>query len=84
MTRHRCSLEVWVLAQSRVGAHAHPSLVTPERVLSEHNKDWILIFLTCRIRLGVLVDHAISLALYTLYGYTLDSNSSSKDSCENI
>jgi len=36
-TRHRCNLEVWALAQSR--ENGHRSLVTPERVLSEYNKD---------------------------------------------
>jgi len=40
-TRHRCNLDVWVLAQNRGdGLHL---LVTPERVLSKYNKD--LIFL---------------------------------------
>jgi len=41
-TRHCCNLDVWALAQSR--GNAHCSLVTPEMVLSEYNKD--LIFLT--------------------------------------
>jgi len=42
-TRHRCNLDtvatliVWALAQSR----EHRSLVTPETVLSEYNKDLI-------------------------------------------
>jgi len=41
-TRHCCNLDVWALmAQSRRDGHC--SLVTPERVLSEYNKD--LIFL---------------------------------------
>jgi len=38
-TRHRCNLDVWALVQSRgVGRR---SLVTPEKVLSEYNKDLI-------------------------------------------
>jgi len=41
MTRHRCNLNVWALAQSL--GDGHRSLVTPERILSEYNKD--LIFL---------------------------------------
>jgi len=40
-TRHRCNLEVWALTQSR--GDGHHSLVTPERVLNEYNKDLILI-----------------------------------------
>jgi len=38
-TRHRCSLNVWALAQSRVDGHR--SLVTPERILNEYNEDLI-------------------------------------------
>jgi len=34
MTRHRCNLVVWALAQSR--RDGHRSLVTPKRVLSEY------------------------------------------------
>jgi len=40
-TRHRCNLEVWALAQSR--RDWYRSLVIPETLLSEYNKD--LIFL---------------------------------------
>jgi len=40
MTRHRCNLDVWALAQSR--GDGHRSLMTPERVLSKYNK--VLIF----------------------------------------
>jgi len=36
-TRPRCNLNVWALAQSR--GDGHRSLVTPERILSEYNKD---------------------------------------------
>jgi len=39
--RHCCNLDVWAQAQSR--GDGHRSLVTPERVLSEYNKN--LIFL---------------------------------------
>jgi len=35
---------VWALAQSR--GDGHRSLVTPERVLNEYNKDLIFFFLT--------------------------------------
>jgi len=38
-TRHCCNLDVWALAQSRGDEHC--SLVTPERVISEYNKDLI-------------------------------------------
>jgi len=38
-TRRSCNLKVWALAQSR--GDGHHSLVTPERVLSEYNKDLI-------------------------------------------
>jgi len=38
-TCHHCNLDVWALAQSRKDGHC--SLVTPERVLSEYNKDLI-------------------------------------------
>jgi len=38
-TRHRCNLKVWSLAQSR--GDGHLSLVTPEKVLSEYNEDFI-------------------------------------------
>jgi len=41
-TRHRCNLDVWALARNRVDGHR--SLVTPERVLSEYNKDLIFAF----------------------------------------
>jgi len=56
--RHRCSLDVWALAQSR--RDGHRSLVTPKRVLSEYNED--LIF--------DLICHAASVAL-TLSIYKL-------------
>jgi len=39
--RHRCNLEDWALAQSR--GDGHRSFVTPERGLSEFNKDLIWI-----------------------------------------
>jgi len=38
-TRHHCNIDVWALTQSR--GDGHRSLVTPERVLSEYNKDLI-------------------------------------------
>jgi len=41
MTRHHCNLDVWALVQSCEDGHR--SLVTPKRVLSEYNKDLILI-----------------------------------------
>jgi len=41
-TRNRCNLEVWALAQSC--GDGHRSLVTPERVLSEYNEDFIFLF----------------------------------------
>jgi len=37
-TRHRCNLEVWVLAQSR--GDRHNLLVTLEKLLSEYNEDF--------------------------------------------
>jgi len=40
MTRHRCNLKVWALAQSL--GDGHLSLVTLERVLSEYNEDLII------------------------------------------
>jgi len=40
-TSHRCDLDVWALAQSCGVGHCSRSLVTPERVLSEYNKDLI-------------------------------------------
>jgi len=43
-TRHCCNLDVWSLVQSR---DEHRALVTPERVLSEYNKD--LIFLSNKL-----------------------------------
>jgi len=36
-TRHSCNLDVWALMQSR--GDGHRSLVTPKRILSDHNKD---------------------------------------------
>jgi len=39
LARHRCNLDVGTLAQSP--ENGHRSLVTPERVLSEYNKDLI-------------------------------------------
>jgi len=42
MTRHRCNLKVWALAQSL--GDGHLSLVTLERVLSENNKDLNFLF----------------------------------------
>jgi len=42
MTRHRCNLKVWALAQSL--GDGHRSLVTPEKVLSEYNEDLIFLF----------------------------------------
>jgi len=39
MTRRRCNLKVWALAQSL--GDGHRLLVTPERVLSEYNEDLI-------------------------------------------
>jgi len=38
-THHCCNLDVWALVQSRGVEHC--SSVTPERVLSEYNKDLI-------------------------------------------
>jgi len=40
--RHRCNIDVWAQAQSR--RDGHHSLVTPDRVLSEYNKDLIFLF----------------------------------------
>jgi len=45
-THHRCNLDVWALmAQSRDDGHR--SLVTPESVLSEYNKDLIFFLKFC-------------------------------------
>jgi len=41
------TLIVWALAQSR--GNGHRSLVTPERVLSEYNKDLIFFFVAKKI-----------------------------------
>jgi len=38
-TRHLCNLDVWAPVQS--SGDGHRSLVTPERVFSEYNKDLI-------------------------------------------
>jgi len=42
MTRHRCNLKVWALAQSL--GDGYRSLMTLERLLSEYNKDLIFLF----------------------------------------
>jgi len=49
-TRHRCNIDVWTLAQSR--GDGHRSLVTPKRVLNEHNED--LMFLVYKNPSGTM------------------------------
>jgi len=46
-TRHRCNIDVWALVQCcRDG---HRSLVTPEKVLNEYNKDLTFFFIHAMI-----------------------------------